>query len=154
MVLLASLLAAAALAVRSARLARALAAARDAQAACERRLTPRPLATMRVFEGRRERSGLLWFPVLTADDDVKVVVGVSTGLPHCPRCVRPLKAQLGRAEEWVCPQCAARHPAMDADLKSTDDVRADCLREFFARHPDFTPAPGLAAPKAAQSAAA
>ena len=115
---------------------------------------PPPPSPPRQFECRRERSGLLWFPVLTAKDGEKLVVGVSSGLPHCVRCVRPLKLVPGRAEEWVCSGCDERHPGKAADLMATDSVLTDCLREFFARHPDFSPASGLSTPKFEPAAAA
>jgi hypothetical protein len=105
-----------------------------------------PACSSRQFECRIERSGLLWFPVLTARDEDKLVVGVSSGLPHCVRCVRPLRLVSDRVEEWVCESCGARRPGKDADLMSTDLVLAEVLREFFARHPDFTPALELSAP--------
>ncbi|MFI5346582.1 MAG: hypothetical protein ACHQ51_09435 [Elusimicrobiota bacterium] len=142
---------AAAFAAEAARLTHILKIASRQLAASERRFAPPPPvpppAPVRLFECRREQYGLLWFPVLTAKDDEKLVVGVSSGLPHCPRCVKPLKVQFGRAEEWFCAACDARHPAASADLRATDMVLTDCLREFFARHPDFASAPGLSAPK-------
>jgi hypothetical protein len=140
----------AAFAAEAARLTLILRVASRQLAASERRNVPpppAPPAPVRLFECRREQSGLLWFPVLTAKDEEKLVVGVSSGLPHCADCVRPLKVQFGRSEEWSCAGCGARHPATSADLRTTDRVLTDCLREFFARHPDYAPAPGLSAPK-------
>jgi hypothetical protein len=150
MILLASILAvlAAAFAAKAAILTESLRAARAELAATKRRLVPpAPPSPPRQYECRIERYGLLWFPVLTADDGEKVVVGVSSGLPCCVRCVAPLKLVAGLEEEWVCGGCGKRHPAMSADLTATDTVLTDCLRDFFARHPDFSPAPGLSAPK-------
>ena len=153
MILLASILAviAAALAARAAQLTRELRAARQKLAVSERRLAsplPPPLpAEIRQFECRLESRGLLWFPVLTARDGEKLVVGVSSGLPHCARCVRALKLVPGRVETWSCGVCGASHPGAAADLMETDSVLTECLREFFARHPDYAPAPGLSAPK-------
>ncbi|MDE2140993.1 MAG: hypothetical protein KGJ84_01105 [Elusimicrobia bacterium] len=142
---------AAAFAAEAARLTRILAIASRQLAESQRRLAPPPPPPPPpppiLFECRREENGLLWFPVLTAKADEKQVVGVSSGLPHCTRCVRPLKVLFGRTEEWVCSACEARHPAAAADLRATDLVLTECLREFFARHPDFAPAPGLSAPK-------
>ena len=114
---------------------------------------PTPPSPPRHFECRLERNGLLWFPVLTAEDDGKLVVGVSSGLPHCARCVRPMKLVTGRKEEWVCSACEARHPGRSADLMTTDAVLTDCLREFFARHPDYAPAIELSAPRYEAAAA-
>ena len=149
---------AAAFAAEAARLTSILKIASRQLAASERRFAPPPPAPppspIRLFECRREHSGLLWFPVLTAKDEEKQIVGVSSGLPHCARCVKPLKVLFGRKEEWICADCEARHPATAADLRTTDMVLTDCLREFFARHPDFTPAPGLSAPKLEQPVAA
>jgi hypothetical protein len=113
----------------------------------DRHAPPPPPASARHFECRLERHGLLWFPALTAYDDDKLVVGVSSGLPHCARCVRPMKLVTGRSEEWVCSACEERHPGMSADLVATDAVLTDCLREFFARHPDYAPALDLSAPR-------
>lgn len=148
----------AAFAAEAARLTNNLRVARLALTASERRLVPPPLppppTPVRAFECRREHGDLLWFPILTAKDEEKLIVGVSSGLPHCPRCVHPLRLRSGRTEEWVCSACAARHPAAAADLKATDAVLAGCLREFFARHPAYRPAPGLSAPKVARPAAA
>jgi hypothetical protein len=153
MILLAAIFAvlSAALAAKAAMLTDGLRVARLELAASKRRLAPppppAPPSPPRQFECRLERSGLLWFPVLTAKDGERLLVGVSSGLPHCARCVCPLKLASGRAEEWVCSGCGERHPGKSADLMATDAVLTDCLREFFARHPDFTPAPGLSAPK-------
>jgi len=148
----------AAFAAEAARLTDELRLARLALAESERRLapapTPPPPTPVRAFECRREHSGLLWFPILTAKDEEKLIVGVSSGLPHCLRCVRPLRLRSGRTEAWVCSACAARHPAEAADLKATDEVLTGCLSDFFARHPAYRPAPGLSAPKAARPAAA
>lgn len=157
MVLLATVFAvfAAALAAKAALLTDRLRAARAELTAVKRRLAAppsRPPAGLaRQFECRLERDGLLWFPVLTARDDEKIVVGVSSGLPHCARCVRPLRLVAatgqGGAEDWVCAGCAERRPGEAADLMTTDAVLTGCLREFFARHPDYAPASGLSAPQ-------
>jgi hypothetical protein len=153
MILLAAMFAvfAAAFAAQAAMLTDRLRIARSELAASKRRLVPpppiAPPSPPLQFECRRERAGLLWFPVLTARDGEKLVVGVSSGLPHCARCVCPLKLVSGRPEEWVCSGCGERHPGKAADLMATDLVLTDCLREFFARHPDYAPAPGLSAPK-------
>lgn len=161
MILLAAILAvlASAFAAQAAMLTDKLRAARHELAALKRRAaapppTPAPLGPARKFESRLERRGLLWFPVLTAADDEKLVVGVASGLPHCVRCVQPLSLAAGSDEEWTCPGCRARHPGASADLMATDAVLADCLREFFARHPDYAPAPGLSAPQYRAAAAA
>ena len=152
MILLAAIFAvlAAAFAAQAGMLTDRLRISRAELAAAKRRLVPQlppPPSVTRQFECRLERSGLLWFPVLTAKDGENLVVGVSSGLPHCARCVRALKLLPGRRDEWACTGCDAIHPAMAADLVATDAVLTDCLREFFARHPDYSPAPGLSAPK-------
>ncbi len=163
MILLTSIFAvlAAAFAAKAAMLTDRLRAARAELASAQRRSVPPPApapSRPRQFECRLQRDRLVWFPVLTARDDEKVVVGVSSGLPHCSRCVRPLKLVSGRPserpEEWVCPACAERHPGAAADLPATDAVLSDCLRDFFARHPDYAPAPGLSAPAYAPTPAA
>ena len=110
--------------------------------------TPPPPVTVRVFECRREHMGLLWFLTLTVHEETREVARVASGLPHCPQCVAPLKLTAsGKAEEWVCVGCDARHAGAKADLWATDALLTDCLREFFCRHPDFSPAVGLSAPK-------
>jgi hypothetical protein len=158
MILLAAIFAvlSAAFAAQAGMLTNRLRIARAELAAAKQRLIPQlppPPSVTRQFECRLERSGLLWFPVLTAKDGEKLVVGVSSGLPHCVRCVLPLKLVPGSREEWVCGGCDAVHPAMAADLVATDTVLTDCLREFFARQPDYSPAPGLSAPKLEPAAA-
>jgi len=159
MILLAAIFAvlAAAFAAQAAMLTDRLRVARLELAVFKRRAAPAlhaaPPCPPRQFECRRERAGLLWFPVLTAKDGEKLLVGVSSGLPHCVRCVRPLKLVLGRTEEWVCSDCGERHPGRSADLLATDLVLTDCLREFFVRHPDYAAAPGLSAPKYEPAAA-
>lgn len=162
MILLAAILAvlAAAFAAQAAILTDKLRAARLELAVLARRLAatsqqaPAAPSPQRKFECRLERRGLLWFPVLTADDDVKLVIGVASGLPHCASCVQPLSLVAGLEEQWGCPGCRARHPGQAADLMATDAVLSDCLREFFARHPDYAPAPGLSAPKVQPASAA
>jgi hypothetical protein len=147
---------AAAFAAKAATLTESLRVARSELAASRLRLVPipPPLPPLppRQFECRHERSGLLWFPVLTVKQEEKVLVGVSSGLPHCARCVRPLKLVPGRREEWVCGGCDARHPAAASDFAATDAVLSGCLSEFFTRHPDFSPAPGLSTPEYAAAA--
>jgi hypothetical protein len=108
---------------------------------------PAPPSPSRQFECRLVRSGVLWFPVLTARDDEKLVVGVSSGLPHCGHCVLPLKLVSGRNEEWICSGCGEHLPGREADLVATDAVLTDCMREFFARHPDYAPSLELSAPR-------
>jgi hypothetical protein len=152
MILLATIFAvtSAALAAKAAMLTRGLRAARAELAESRRPVAPAappPPVTASRFECRFERRGLLWFPSLTASDDGKLVVGASSGLPHCLRCVKPLKLVPGRVETWTCAGCGESHPGTEADLLATDEVLTDCLREFFARHPDYAPAPGLSAPK-------
>jgi hypothetical protein len=157
MILLAAILAvlASAFAAQAAVLTDKLRRARLELAACKRRLaappSPPPAAPAaggaRKFESRLERHGHLWFPVLTAADDEKLVVGVASGLPHCVRCVQPLSLITWPDEAWVCSACRARHPGTTADLNATDSVLSECLREFFARHPDYAPAPGMSAPR-------
>ena len=151
MILLATIFAvlSAAFAAQAAILTDRLRVARLELAASNRRLVPpEPSSgTTRQFECRLVRSGLLWFPVLTARDADKLVVGVSSGLPHCPRCVRPLKLVSDREEEWVCGGCGERHGGRAADLTAVDAILTDCLREFFARHPDYSPELELSAPK-------
>ena len=159
MILLATMFAvlAAAFAAKAAMLTERLRAARYELGAFKRPAMPPtpppPSSPPRQFECRIERSGLLWFPVLTAAEGEKLVVGVSSGLPHCARCVSPLKLASGRTEEWVCAGCGERHPGAAADLMTTDALLTDCLRGFFARHPDYSPAPGLSAPKYEPAAA-
>jgi ribosomal protein L37AE/L43A len=160
MILLASIFSvlAAAFAAKAAKLTQELRAARQRLASAESRpgapSQPLVAAPPRQFECRCESEGLLWFPVLTAHDRERIVVSVYSGLPHCARCVRALKLVPGeRSEVWNCVDCGQSHPGTAADLTATDKVLSDCLREFFRRHPDFAPAPGLSAPLAARAAA-
>ena len=158
MILLAAIFAvlAAAFAAKAAMLTDGLRVARLELAASKRRPAPPPPSSVqtRQFECRLVRSGLLWYPVLTARDDEKLVVSASSGLPHCARCVCPLKLVSDRTEEWVCSGCGERHGGRAADLMAVDAVLTDCLREFFARHPDYSPELELSAPKFEAAAAA
>lgn len=147
MILLVALLAvmAAAFAAQASALARRLKETRTALDAALRRPAPPPPPSR--VECRRERYGLLWFPVLTVDDASREVVGAVAGLPHCARCVRPLALAPGKVEEWFCATCDERRPASAVDLLTTDAVLADCLSEHFARHPEHRAAAGLSAPR-------
>lgn len=123
---------------------------RAALAAAENRPAPPP--PPRTVESRRERFGLLWFPLLTVRDDEKLIVSVVAGLPHCARCVRALTVSPGPPEEWSCAGCGERRPASTADLQVTDSVIADALAEFSARHPGYRAAPGVGAAKRLKTA--
>lgn len=142
---------AAALAAEASRMTRFLKITRAESALLRAKLAavppPQAPAPVRLYECRREHLGLLWFLTMTVRDDGMQVTRVTSGLPHCPRCVCPLKLVMGSREEWVCVGCEARHPGTNADLRTTDELLTMTLREFFARHPDFSPAPGLAGPK-------
>jgi len=100
----------------------------------------------RVVEDRRERFSLLWFSALTVKDDERLVVSVSAGVPHCLRCIQPLRLAQGTAgasEEWACPRCGDRRPASIVDLSVTDSVAAEAVTEFLARHDGWRAARGL-----------
>ncbi len=149
---------AAAFAAKAAMLTARLRLALTELSAANRRIIPPPPPLPpippRQFECRLVRSGVLWFPVLTARDDEKLVVGVSSGLPHCARCVRPFKLVSGQNEQWLCSACGESLPGREADLVATDAVLTDCMREFFARHPDYAPSIELSAPRCEPVAAA
>jgi hypothetical protein len=111
-----------------------LKAARAALAEAERALAvPPPPPPPVTVEGRREAYGLLWFPTLTVDETRHAVVGATAGLPHCPRCVRALSLKTGTPEEWVCEGCGEKRAASAADIRVTDTVLAEALKEFMAR---------------------
>jgi hypothetical protein len=130
-------------------LRRRLAAARAELAAERARSSPPPAP--RVVESRRERFSLLWFPTLTVKDDEKLIVGAAAGLPHCLRCVRPLKVAAGAAgapEEWACAVCGERRPASIADIAVTDSVVAETLAEYLSRHEGWRPLESLSVKRA------
>jgi len=129
----------------AAALAAKLKAARAALAASEARLAAPAPPPPRALESRREHYGLLWFPTLTVKEDEKLIVAAAAGLPHCPRCVRPLALSSGPPEEWSCGGCSERRPGTTADLQVTDSLVAETLKEFLSRHPDWRAAPGLGA---------
>lgn len=134
----------AALAARLRALARDLRSARVALAEAEARgRAPRD----RVVEGRADHFGLLWFPQLTVSDEAKTVVSAAGGLPHCPRCVKAMALTSGPNEEWACPTCEERRAGTAADMRVMDDMIAQTLREFLARHPGYRRGPGLPEPK-------
>jgi hypothetical protein len=129
-------------------LSRKLAAARAESAEAQASLAAPP--PPRVAESRRERYGVLWFPTLTLKDADRTVVSGAAGVPHCARCVRPLKlasAAPGEPEEWTCSGCAERRPASMADIAVTDSVVADALAEFLARHEGWRAHSGMAGKK-------
>jgi len=100
----------------------------------------------RVVEDRRERFSLIWFPALTVKDDEKLVVSAAAGVPHCARCVQPLRVAAGAAgaaEEWACPRCGDRRPESIADLTVTDSVAAEAVAEYLARHDGWRAAKGV-----------
>lgn len=129
----------------AAALASKLKAARAALAELQSRPAPPP--PPRPVESRREYFGLLWFPTLTVKDDERLVVAAAAGLPHCPKCVRPMALSAGAAGEWVCAGCSDRRAGTAADIQVTDAVVADALQEYLRRHPGWRAANGLAAPK-------
>lgn len=124
-------------------LRRRLEAAR-AELAAERARKDEKPAT-RSVDDRRERFSLLWFPALTVKDDERLVVSAAAGVPHCARCIQPLRVAHGGggAEEWACPRCGDRRPSSVADLSVTDSVVAESVAEFLARHDGWRAAKGL-----------
>ncbi|MBI4059933.1 MAG: hypothetical protein HY403_00735 [Elusimicrobia bacterium] len=133
----------AALAVAVLALRSRLRAARAEAAEAAKRAAPKP----RQVEGRAERHGLLWFPILTVDDGQRRVLSASAGLPYCPRCLKPLALAKGPPEEWVCAGCADRRAGTAADMQVVDAMIAQAIHEFTARHADYRAAPGLPALK-------
>jgi ribosomal protein L37AE/L43A len=108
---------------------------------------PLPPTPPRLVESRRESFALLWFPALTVDEEKKLVLSASAGLPHCAKCLRAMTLSKEPPEEWVCAGCRDRRAGTAADFTVSDSVLTDALKEFFARHPDYRPDPGLALPK-------
>jgi ribosomal protein L37AE/L43A len=104
---------------------------------------PKTSCPPRMVEGRREFHGLLWFPVLTVQDDEKLVIAAKAGLPHCVRCERPMILRTGAREEWACAGCGQKRPGSEADFFAADSVIVEGMKEFFDGHPDFRAAPGL-----------
>lgn len=90
----------------------------------------------RRHEYRLERFDVLWFPVVTYAPETGEVLQVVAGVPHCPRCAKPLKAPPGDGE-WSCPSCGARRPASVTDLTVADSV-AKQAREYFLQRPTPT----------------
>jgi ribosomal protein L37AE/L43A len=114
---------------------------------------PPPEIPPRLVESRREAFGLLWFPELTVDDAKKLVLTAVAGLPHCPKCLRPMKLSAKPPEEWVCDGCGDRRAGTAADFTVSDSVVTDALKEFFARRPNYGPGPALKMSKKVREAA-
>ena len=142
---LCALLAAAA-AVLSSKLKAARAALAEAARPPAAPPPPPPPATV---ECRREAFGILWFPVLTVDETRRLVTAATAGLPHCPRCVKPMSLKAGTAGDWTCAVCGDTRAGSAADIRVTDSVLGDALTEFLTRREGgYALADGVRAPKA------
>ncbi len=141
------------LAVAAAVLSAKLRAARAALTEAERKLAvPPPPPPPVTVECRREAFGILWFPVLTIDERRRLVTAASVGLPHCPRCVKPMSLKPGPAGEWVCPACGEVRAGSAADIRVTDSVLGEALQEFLSRRGGgYALAEGIRAPKSAKA---
>lgn len=98
---------------------------------------PAPPVPARVFEGRREAHGLLWFPTLTVDDAARKVTAANAGLPHCAACVKALTLSAAVPEEWSCAGCGDKRPGTVADFIVVDHLLRETLKEFVTRHPGY-----------------
>lgn len=87
-------------------------------------------------EYRMERYDVLWFPVVTYKPLEKALTAVQAGSPHCPKCVKPLKA--GPGENWQCPGCGIQRPSSVVDVVVTDQIAGQAALWFLERHPDHT----------------
>ncbi|NNN05755.1 MAG: hypothetical protein HKL90_07625 [Elusimicrobia bacterium] len=145
---LAALLAAAcaALARRTSRLRREVEALERALIAEKNR--PPPEAPPRLYQSRQTAFALLWFPELSIDERRKLIVSVSAGVPHCSKCLRPMKLSSGvvdgrSAEEWSCAVCGDRRANTAADFTVAESIASQAVREFLALHAGYRPGPGL-----------
>lgn len=117
---------------------------------------PPPEPPPRLYQSRQTAFALLWFPELTVDEKRKMIVSVAAGVPHCSKCLRPMKLAGGivdgrSAEEWICAVCGERRANTAADFTVAESIASEAVREFLALHADYRPGPGLesTAPKPA-----
>lgn len=86
-------------------------------------------------EFRLDRFELIWYPNVTVSADGSRVEGVAPGLPHCRKCLLPLKIE---GEEWVCGGCHARHPGSLADQMATESIRREAVKLWEERRKSVT----------------
>ena len=123
----------------------AIAAALCLWAAARRRKAEAALATAQAElqalrskpsqqEFRMERFELIWYPVITYSASDQAILSAAPGVPHCRACILPLVLERG---EWLCRQCASKHPESLADMLVTDSIVAQALKYFQERHPGY-----------------
>ena len=87
-----------------------------------------------IQEYRLERYDLVWYPAITYSPPDLAILSAAPGVPHCRACIVPLVLERG---EWLCRQCAAKHPESLADLTVTDSIVNQALKWFQERHPGY-----------------
>jgi len=85
-------------------------------------------------EYRIEQFDVLWFPKVVFEPGSGEEARAAAGLPHCVKCVQPLKAGAGGGA-WACPACGGSHPASVTDLTVTGTIEKTALRYFCERPP-------------------
>ena len=88
-------------------------------------------------EFRIERHEVLWYPTVTASLQTKEILSVAPGVPHCQKCIVPLKTSEGSLQEWVCLGCGARYPESILDSMVINGVTQQALGYFQERHAGF-----------------
>ncbi len=109
---------------------------------------PPPEPPPRLYQSRQTAFALLWFPELVVDEKRKMIISVAAGVPHCAKCLRPMKLAGGvvdgrSAEEWICATCGDRRANTAADFTVAEAIASEAVREFLALHEDYRPGPGL-----------
>lgn len=95
------------------------------------------LAEPPEHEYRIEQYNVLWFPRVKAPAKQGGEPQGKPGVPHCPKCIVPLKAgEAGR--DWSCPKCDFHCPASVTDVVVMDSVLEIALRYFKERPPQKT----------------
>jgi len=85
-------------------------------------------------EYRIEQFDVLWFPTVIFEKGSSAEATAKSGLPHCRKCVTPLKAG-DAGEEWACPGCGFKCPASVTDLTVMGTIEKTALQYFCERPP-------------------
>jgi hypothetical protein len=85
-------------------------------------------------EFRVDRYDLLWYPKVEFSEKDKTFGKIAAGIPHCKKCVLPLKLD---GKEWVCSGCSQRRPESVADIMVMDSITKEATAFFLERHKDF-----------------